>query len=132
MATKETVLVVIECANANTFSAYTTEKFDGFTLIGYGISAEEAKQDFIESYKEAREYYGCPELDFSFKYDAESFLQLYRSKMSLAGLQIITGINQKQLNHYLTGHRKPSATTTRKIADSVHRFGLELSQLEFV
>ena len=67
METKRTVLVVIECANANTFSAYTTEKFDGFTLIGYGISAEEAKQDFIESYKEARKYYSCPDLEFSFK-----------------------------------------------------------------
>lgn len=67
METKRTVLVVIECANPNSFSAYTTEKFDGFTLIGYGISAEEAKQDFIESYKEAREYYRCPDLEFSFK-----------------------------------------------------------------
>lgn len=67
METKRTVFVIIECADAKSFSAYTTEKFDGFALMGYGNSADEAKQDFIESYKEAREYYNCPELDFSFK-----------------------------------------------------------------
>ena len=43
---------------------------------------------------------------FKFQYDTASFLQYYSKILSLAGLERLTGVNQGQLSHYLTGRRK--------------------------
>ncbi|MBP3795403.1 MAG: helix-turn-helix transcriptional regulator [Bacteroidales bacterium] len=51
---------------------------------------------------------------------------------TLAGLQRITGVNQKQLGHYISGYRKPSNKTVRKIEDGIHRFSQQLSAVRFV
>ena len=61
-----------------------------------------------------------------------SFLQLFGRKLNLAGLQAITGINRKQLNHYVTGHSKPSPATVRKIEQGIKSFQEELSRVAFV
>jgi len=60
-----------------------------------------------------------------------SFLAYYSDKISLAGLGRLTGINRKQLNHYVTDVRKPSKKTVEKIEKSLHEFGKELSQVQF-
>ncbi len=52
--------------------------------------------------------------------------------LSLAGLHRLTGINQGQLSHYVTGHRKPSPKTILKIENSLHNFAKEISQIHFV
>jgi predicted transcriptional regulator len=52
--------------------------------------------------------------------------------MSLAGLQTITGINRKQLSHYVTGHSKPSPATVRKIEQGIKAFAEELSRVAFL
>ena len=59
------------------------------------------------------------------------FLAYYKGKLSLSGLGKLTGINPKQLNHYVTGVRKPSPKTVKKIEKSLHEFGKELSQVQF-
>ena len=55
---------------------------------------------------------------------------------SLEGFAIssirITGVNQKQLGHYISGYRHPSQKTAKKIEDGVHRFSQELSAVRFV
>jgi len=48
------------------------------------------------------------------------------------GLFGVTGINRKQLSHYLTGHRQPSPKTVKKIEETLQAFGKELSQVNFV
>ena len=72
------------------------------------------------------------EANFEFQYDTASFLAYYSKVLSLAGLQRITGINQGQLSHYVTGHRKPSPKTVEKIEKSLHAFAEEISQVHFV
>jgi len=52
--------------------------------------------------------------------------------LSLAGLQRITGVNQGQLSHYVTGHRKPRPKTVEKIEKSLHAFAEEISQVHFI
>ncbi|MBO7624071.1 MAG: helix-turn-helix transcriptional regulator [Bacteroidales bacterium] len=128
----EKVAVVIECASLTSFTASADREFEGYALIGYGNTAQEAVSDFMTVYREARQMFGCPELSFSFRYDTESFLQFYKSKLSLAGLQSITGINQRQLSHYLNGKRRPSETTKKRIENAVHAFAKELVALELV
>jgi len=109
-----------------------------FGLLGQGNSVQEAIQDFYNSRDEIKEYYSktgrvFPEnLEFVFKYDTASFLSYYSKILSLSGLQRITGVNQGQLSHYVTGHRKPTQKTVKKIEESLDAFANEISQVRFV
>ncbi len=100
---------------------------------GFGNTAEEAKQDFLQAYAEAVEEFDENKgLTFTFAYDTASFLQYFGKKFSLAGLQEITGINRKQLSHYLNGNSKPSKATIKKIELGVQHFQQELHDISFV
>ena len=109
-----------------------------FGLLGQGNTVEEAIADFQASAEEMKEYYDeigkyFPEnIEFVYKYDVPSFLAYYSDKISLAGLGRLTGINRKQLSHYLTGHSRPSEKTIRKIEKLLNDFGKELSEVSFV
>ncbi len=74
----------------------------------------------------------CPVLEFVFKYDMPSFLQYYAYAFTLAGLERITGVNQKQLSHYIGGRRSPSEKTIKKIEERIHIFGKEIASVSFV
>jgi hypothetical protein len=67
-----------------------------------------------------------PEFEFEFAYDTASFLRYYGDTLTLTGLQKITGINSKQLSHYVTGHRKPSPKTVERIHQGVTQFAIKL------
>lgn len=108
-----------------------------FGLFGEGNTIQEAIKDFYNSYEEMKTYYKetgkkFTELDFEFKYDMASFLAYYGKVLSLSGLEKLTGVNQGQLSHYLTGHRKPSKKTTEKIEKKLHEFGNELNHVRFI
>lgn len=108
-----------------------------FGLLGQGKTVSETIADLNNSYAEMQAYYAeegkqCPMLEFEFKYDVPSFLQYYAYAFTLAGLERITGVNQKQLGHYISGVRKPSERTIRKIEDRIHAFGEEISSVSFV
>lgn len=84
-----------------------------------------------------REYYKSegkpfPNIEFEYKYDTASFLQQYAYAFTLAGLERITGVNQRQLSHYINGVRKPSKTTITKIENRLHSFGNEISAIKFI
>ena len=68
---------------------------------------------------------------FDFSYDVASFLAYYSDKLSLAGLERITGVAQGQLSHYVTGRRQPSKKTVEKIQKALQNFGNELSHVNF-
>ena len=69
---------------------------------------------------------------FSFVYDIPSFLKQYAFAFSLAGLGRITGINERQLSHYINGVRKPSVNTVVKIENKLKAFASEISQVQFI
>lgn len=127
------VTAIIERSSANYYSIYTIEHFEKFGLLGYGETPEKAKEDFWKSYNELKEMMpdDLPEIEVSFKYDVASFLKEYRDEFSLSGLEAITGVNQKQLQHYLSGRRKPSATTINRIQEGIHTFADKLIAVEF-
>lgn len=97
------------------------------TIADFHVSADDMKSLFADEGKEFPE-----DMEFDFVYDIASFLEYYSEKLSLAGLGRLTGINRKQLSHYLTGHRQPSKKTVKKIEDSLRSFGEELSHVNFV
>lgn len=129
----------IERANDGTYNVYIDLENDtlNYGIFGEGSTVKDSIEDFMISYKDMKELYEeenkhFVEAEFEFKYDTASFLSYYGRIFSLAGLQRITGINQGQLSHYVTGHRKPSPKTVEKIEKSIHAFANEISQVHFV
>lgn len=131
------VNVIIERGADGSFSAYMDGENLPYGLIGEGQTVQETKEDFMVAYDDMRTC--CAErkeqfveLEFNFKYDVASFLQFYAFAFTLAGLERITGVNQKQLSHYINGVKKPRPETIVKIETSLHRFGQEIGQVKFV
>lgn len=131
------VKAIIERASDGTYSIYSDADDLSYLITGTGKTVEQAKQDFASGYADMRQYYEQQGKDFEevemlFSYDVASFLAYYSKVLSLAGLSRLTGINPQQLSHYATGRRNPSAKTVKKIEDSIHAFGGELSAMRFM
>ena len=128
--------VVIERGIDGSFSAYIADDNSEFGCIREGKSVEETKADFMKAVGEMQEVYAeegskFPDVEFDFIYDMASFLNYYAYAFSLAGLARITGVNQGQLSHYVTGRRRPSKSTVEKIEQSLHDFANEIGQVKF-
>lgn len=131
------VTAIIERGQDGRYSVYIEQKKYPYGIIGTGASVKEAKEDFEAGYKEMKQYVESlgdwfEEAELSFKYDIPSFLQDFAFAFSLAGLERITGVNQKQLGHYISGYRKPSGKTVRKIEEGIHAFSAQLAAVHFL
>lgn len=125
---------MIERGTDGTYGIYVYGSKLPFGLIGDGRTVEEAVADFQNSLEEMKKYYESegktfPDVEFEFVYDTASFLQQYAHAFTLAGLERITGINQRQLSHYINGVRKPKRSTVQKIETRLHAFGKEISTI---
>lgn len=103
------------------FRAFTIDE----GIVMEGETADECRRWFVEQQK-------MDGGECLFFYDIASFLSVYQSKFTLAGLSRITGVAQGQLSHYATGRRKPSLQTIRKIESAIREFGSELSEINFL
>lgn len=122
-------IVIIEMNNDGSYTAVPQHNYEiGF--FGEGKTVEEAIADLDNSLQEAHNHLpSLPDMDWDLRFDTASFLQYFSDRLSLAGLQTITGINRKQLSHYVTGHSRPSAATVRKIQAGIDRFSQQLSRV---
>lgn len=131
------ITALIEKGADGLYSVYiATENFP-YGVIGTGSTVNEALEDWHAGLQEMKEYVesngdAFPEVQVEFKYDIPSFLQEYAYAFSLAGLERITGVNQKQLGHYISGYRRPSAKTIRKIESGIHSFSQQLAAVKFI
>ena len=128
---------IIERGGDGEYSIFIEDKNFPYGIIGTGATAKDALEDFKVGYIEMKEYVestgaAFEDIEFSFKYDVPSFLQEYAYAFTLAGLERITGINQKQLGHYISGYRKPSEKTIRKIEAGIHSFSNQLNSVRFI
>lgn len=132
------VRIFVERASDGSYSAYMPDDNGlDYGLVGTGFSAEEAIADIKEAYQGMKEHYISEgkyfeEINMIFNYDVSSFLAYYSSKLTLAGLEKITGVAQGQLSHYVTGRRSPSPKTRAKIEAALHEFAKDLGQVHFV
>ena len=131
--------VIIERGEDGTYDAYLEDTGKlSFGLLGQGKTVQETIDNFLNSRDEMKACYAVEnkpfptDLEFEYKYDLASFLSYYSKILSLAGLQRLTGVNQGQLSHYVTGHRKPSPKTAEKIEKSLHDFAKEISKVHFI
>lgn len=130
------ITALIERGEDGKYSIFIENKDFPYGIIGTGATVQTAMEDFEEGLQEMKEYVestgrSFPEISISFKYDIPSFLQEYAYAFSLAGLERITGVNQKQLGHYISGYRKPSPRTAKKIESKIHAFARELTAVRF-
>ena len=128
------IKIVIE-RSADLFSSYA-ENVEG--IYGGGNTVEEAKQsieDSIRLLKKHNRKENIPDIlkedyEVVYKFDVQSFLDYYKGIFTPAALERIAGINQKQIQHYSTGLRKPRLAQRRKIEQALHKLGQELIAVE--
>lgn len=124
------IVIVIE-KSKDFYDAYS-ENCDG--IYAAGGSLEEVKKDVenaIAAIKKNLPKEQWPvqiksDYEIEYKLDVQSFLEYYNSYLSLAGLEKITGINQKQLSNYLNNRSKPRRKQAERISEGLHRFAKEL------
>lgn len=129
-------IAIIERGSDNKYSIYIDDPTYPFGIMGTGNTVKKAMEDFKEGYAEMKEYVNSTgghfiDTEFEFRYDVPSFLQEYAYAFTLAGLERITGVNQKQLGHYISGYRKPSSRTVRRIEAGIHEFCSQLQNVCF-
>lgn len=125
------IKIIIE-RSKDLFSAYA-EKVEGIT--GCGKTVAEAKQSIIECIDILKESNHPPksllkEYELVYKFDTQSLLDYYKGIFTKSALERMTGINQKQIQHYASGLKKPRRTQTKKIQDALHELGSELIAVE--
>ncbi len=128
---------IIERASDGTFSIYMDDNEMDYLITGTGNTAAEAIEDFKSGYQDMKKLFEnkgkeFQEAEFVFKYDMASFLNYYSNIISLAGLARLTGVNQRQLSHYLTGRRRPSQQTVEKMQNCIHNFAKDLEAVRFI
>ena len=64
--------------------------------------------------------------EIEYKLDIPSFLNYYSGFMSLAGMENVTGVNQKRLSNYLNHRSVPRQKQADRIIGGIHRFAKEL------
>lgn len=130
-----TLTVIIEHAG-NNFSAYVAD-VDGIAVTGDTIDEiKVAMYAAIDDYVEVSREFGTEipqslqtDYELSFEMDVCSLLKIYEGIFTKAGLERLTGINQKQLWHYANGTSKPRPAQRLKIEQGLHRLGNELISL---
>ena len=131
------VKAIIERAGDGTYSVYMDADELPDLITGTGKTANEALNCFKGGYEDMKRFYAeegkeFEEVEFDYQYDMASFLSYYSKILSLAGLSRLTGVNQGQLSHYLTGRRSPSRRTKEKMQRSIRAFAEDLEQVNFV
>ena len=61
--------------------------------------------------------------------NVRALLHYFEGILTRAALSRVTGINERQLGHYITGHRKPRPEQRKKIVEGIHRIGKEINSV---
>lgn len=124
-------IIMIIGASKDMLGAYS-DNCDG--IYAGGDTIEEVKADAEEAIRLIKK--NLPEerwpeqikgeYELEWKFDVPSFLEYYSQFMSLAGMEKMTGINQKQLSNYLNRRSVPRKKQADRIISGIHRFAHEL------
>jgi predicted RNase H-like HicB family nuclease len=64
-----------------------------------------------------------------FVLNVRALLHYFEGVLTRSALSRVTGINERQLGHYITGHRKPRPEQRKKIVEGLHRIGKEINSV---
>lgn len=97
---------------------------DGFTE-SFILHLESMKEDGDEIPKELQ-----GEFELCFSLTTRALLHYYDNIISRAAISRITGINEKQLGHYMQGVRVPRKQQRDRIVAGLHKLGRTLIEVE--
>lgn len=125
------IRVVIE-KTKDFYTAYA-ENVEGVT--GGGETVKEAKESIEDSIQIVKDLPKAPKIlkgkfEIIYRFDVESLLNFYKGIFTNAAFEKLTGINQKQIQHYSTGHKKPRPAQARKIKSALRKLGNELINID--
>ena len=132
----KTLKIIIERSD-DMFSAYA-ENAEG--IYGGGDTVEEAKQSILDAICIIKAEF-TPEniptilkgdYEIIYNFDVESLLNYYKGIFTNSALEKITGINQRQIQHYSSGLKRPRQPQLKKIEEGLHRLAAELQALKLV
>ncbi len=111
------------------------ENFEG--VYGAGDTVADAKKNLIDGLnlyvkhnRHAPSWLKNKAYKIVYRFDAESILNYYRGIFTNAALERLTGINQRQIQHYASGLKRPRTVQLKKIETAFHKLGQELIAVE--
>jgi len=126
----------------------TSKTENGFSascelLPGWIVAFTGSFSEFVNYVKESIDFYvDCAKMDHDtypsvfdndyellFKMDIQSLLYCYDKILTRAALSRMTGINQRQLGHYICGRSKPRKPQSERIVNALHELGKELQSI---
>ncbi|MFY7792482.1 MAG: hypothetical protein ACOVQS_01835 [Chitinophagaceae bacterium] len=129
----KTIRIIIE-KNDDGYWAYADNE-EGIT--GGGETVQACKQDILDCIETMKEFNDENRPKFLrstytiiYRFDIESLFAYYKGIFTNSALERMTGINQKQLQHYASGLRKPRTQQMKKIESALHQLGNELLAVE--
>ncbi|HRN46716.1 MAG TPA: hypothetical protein PK110_02535 [Niabella sp.] len=131
------IKVLVEWSGDN-FSAGTGE-INGM-VFATGKSLDDVKEKFTEAFKFHIEgslsdgdklpaYIVNGKYKFEYELQASAMLHLADGLITRSALSRVTGINEKQLSHYLTGHRKARLKQNEKIALGIKTINKQINHI---
>jgi predicted RNase H-like HicB family nuclease len=64
-----------------------------------------------------------------FVLNVRALLHYFEGVLTRSAISRVKGINERQLGHYFTGHRKPRPEQRKKIVEGIHRIGKEIDSV---
>ena len=117
---------IIRIESSTDFLGAWAENLEGVTAGGNTMS--ELKKNILECIDIQKELGNIPNENYElvYQYDTQSLLKYYGKIFTMPALERLTGINQKQLHHYIMGKSTPREQTKNKIEIAMHTLGQEL------
>ncbi|SDE69367.1 HicB family protein [Riemerella columbipharyngis] len=118
------IIIKVE-ASSDHLGAYA-ENLEGVTAGGSTVA--ELKKGILDCIEIQKELGNIEDMEYNliYQYDTQSFLKYYGKIFTMPALERLTGINQKQLHHYIMGKSTPREQTKKKIETALHSLGEEL------
>ncbi len=129
------IIGIVECNENGYYSISSISKIGNFCIAGFGNSAEQAKNDFLDVIKEAQEDYAAEhgnlpkkyrDIVVEYKYDLQFFFN-YFNWINISKFAKASGINESNMRLYKVGKAFASEKTKAKIRAALDKMIAELS-----
>ena len=100
-------------ATGKTFEQVQENYQSALTFHLEGLEKDEIPQELTKDY------------ELQFEFTAQALLHRFDKILTRAAISRITGINERQLGHYVSGYRNPKSEQRKKIVDGFHQLGRE-------
>jgi predicted transcriptional regulator len=67
--------------------------------------------------------------NLNFELNIRAILHYFDGILTRSAISRVTGINQRQLGHYVSGHRKPRPEQQRKIVEGIRKIRKEIDSV---